>query len=256
MKTISAMSVIAAGAALLAFSVPARAATLDSRIEAAARESYVFRTYLKEEDIKIASSEGVVTLTGTVSENSRSALARETIASLPGVKGVENKLEIKGEPASSSDAWLSDKLKISLLFHRSVNAGKAEVTVKDGVVTLRGFADSQAQKDLTTEYAKDIDGVKEVQNEMIVADASNNAPRTPREKIDDASITAQVRMALLLHRSTSVLSTTVITKRGVVIVGGKAANAAEKSLVTKLVEDINGVKRVKNLMTLEAVAVN
>ena len=250
------MSLIAAAAALLVFSAPTSAAKVDSRIEAAARESYVFRTYLKDEDIRIESKEGVVTLTGSVSENSRSALARETIASLPGVKGVENKLEIKGEPALSSDAWLSDKLKISLLFHRSVNAGKAEVTVKEGVVTLRGFADSQAQKDLTTEYAKDIDGVKEVQNEMIVTEASNDALRTPREKIDDASITAQVRMALLLHRSTSVLSTSVITKRGVVTVGGKAANAAEKSLVSKLVEDINGVKRVKNRMTLEAVAVN
>lgn len=255
MKTISAISAIAAGAALLAFSVPAGASP-DSRIEEAARESYVFRTYLKEDEIKIESREGVVTLTGTVSENSRSALAGETIASLRGVKGVENKLTVKGEPASSLDTWLSDKLKISLLFHRSVNAGKAEVTVKDGVVTLRGYASSQAQKDLTTEYAKDIDGVKEVLNEMVVTEVSKDAPRTPRQKIDDASITGQVRLALLLHRSTSVLFTAVNTKRGVVTVGGKAHNAAEIELVTKLVEDINGVKRVKNLMMLEAPAGN
>jgi osmotically-inducible protein OsmY len=251
MKTISALAIIAAAAALFAFGVPASASKLDSRIEAAARDSYVFRTYLKDDDIKIESKEGVVTLTGTVSETSRSTLAKETIASLPGVKGVENKLMVKGDPTASTDAWLSDKLKISLLFHRSVSAGKADVTVKDGIVTLKGNAESQAQKELTTEYAKDIDGVKEVNNEMVVAESGKNAPRTPGEKIDDASITGQVRMALLLHRSTSVLTTTVSTKRGVVTVGGKAGNVAEKDLVTKLVSDINGVKSVKNLMTAD-----
>jgi len=71
------------------------------------------------------------------------------------------------------------------------------------------------------------------------------------EKIDDASITAQVKMALALHRSTSALSTTIATKRGVITVGGKAKNKAEKALVTKLVKDIHGVKSVKNRMTVE-----
>jgi len=49
-----------------------------------------------------------------------------------------------------------------------VSAGKTEVDVKDGIVTLQGEATSQAQKDLTTEYAKDVEGVKEVKNEMTV----------------------------------------------------------------------------------------
>ena len=52
--------------------------------------------------------------------------------------------------------------------------------------------------------------------------------RTSAEKIDDASITAQVKMALLLHRSTSALQTTVKTKRGVVTLGGKAKEYGRK----------------------------
>jgi osmotically-inducible protein OsmY len=71
------------------------------------------------------------------------------------------------------------------------------------------------------------------------------------QKIDDASISAQVNMSLLNHRSTSVINTTVQTKRGVVTVGGKAKSAAEKNLVTKLIADINGVTDVKNRMTIE-----
>ncbi|NTW77535.1 MAG: BON domain-containing protein, partial [Syntrophaceae bacterium] len=70
-------------------------------------------------------------------------------------------------------------------------------------------------------------------------------------KIDDASITAQVKMTLLYHRSTSALNTSVTTKRGVVTLSGKAKNAAEKDLATKFAIDVNGVKSVKNRMTIE-----
>jgi osmotically-inducible protein OsmY len=241
-----------AAMALLALGVPAYASKMDDRIESSARESYVFQTYLKEDDIKIESKDGAVTLTGIVSEEYHKSLAQETMASLPGVTSVDNRLEVKGAPpTANSDAWLRDKVKVTLLFHRSVSAGKTEVDVKDGIVTLRGHAVSQAQKELTTEYARDVEGVKDVKNEMTVSKTSKKTPRTTGEKVDDASITAQVKMALLLHRSTSALNTTVATKHGVVTVGGKSKNAAEKDLVTKLVNDVNGVKSVKNRMTVE-----
>jgi len=234
MKAIYSLSLMVAAVALLALSMPVQASNMDSRIESTAKQSYVFKTYLKDDDIKIQSMDGVVTLTGTVSEESHKSLAQETMAGLPGVKSVDNKLEIKGEPSTAnSDAWLRDKVKVALLFHRSVSAVTTEVDVKDGMVTLRGDAASQAQKELTTEYAKGVEGVKDVNNEMTVTETSKKT-RTVGEKIDDASITAQVKMTLLYHRSTSALNTKVETKRGVVTLYGKASNAAELDLATKL----------------------
>jgi osmotically-inducible protein OsmY len=157
-----------AAVALIALSVPVQASKMDSRIESSAKQSYVFKTYLKSDDIKIQSREGIVTLTGTVSEESHKTLAQETVASLPGVKSVDNKLEIKGDiPTANSDAWIMTKVKTMLLYHRNVSA-LTEVDTKGGIVTLRGEAASQAQKDLTTEYAKDVEGVKDVNNEMTV----------------------------------------------------------------------------------------
>jgi len=251
MKVIYSAALMAAAVALLVISAPVHASKTDDRIESSAKKSYVFKTYLKNDDIKIQSKNGAVTLTGIVAEEYHKSLAQETMAGLPGVKSVDNRLEVKGAPpTANSDAWLRDKVKVTLLFHRSVSAGKTEVDVKDGIVTLRGDATSQAQKELTTEYSRDVEGVKDVKNEMTVSKASKKTPRTAGEKIDDASITAQVKMALLLHRSTSALNTTVATKRGVVTVGGKARNAAEKDLVTKLVNDVNGVKSVKNRMII------
>jgi osmotically-inducible protein OsmY len=252
MKTILSAAIMVIAASLLAFSVPAHAAKTDSRIELSAKQSYVFKTYLQGDDIKIQSKNGAVTLTGVVSEFFHKSLAQETVAGLPGVTSVDNRLEVKGAaPTANSDAWLRDKVKVSLIFHRSVSSAATEVDVKDGVVTLRGVTASQSQKELTTEYARDVEGIKDVKNEMTVSKTSKKAPRTVGQKIDDASITAQVNMTLLNHRSTSVLNTRVKTKSGVVTVGGKASNTAEKELVTKLVIDINGVKAVKNRMTIE-----
>jgi osmotically-inducible protein OsmY len=238
--------------ALLLLGAPLYASKLDDGIESSAKESYVFKSYLKDDDIKIKSRDGVVTLTGTVSEEAHKSLAQETVESLPGVKSVDNRLEVKGErPAENSDAWIKAKVKIVLLFHRNVSAAKTEVEVRDGIVTLRGNADSEAQKDLTTEYVKDVGGVKEVRNEMTAPKTSKKILEAVAEKMDDASITAQVKLTLLYHRSTSALKTGVQTNDGVVTLGGKARNAAEKDLVTKLVSDIHGVKSVKNQMTVE-----
>lgn len=251
MKAINSFVVLVAAVALLLLNTPAQAENTDSRIEASAKQSYVFKTYLQGDDINVASKDGAVTLTGTVTESYHKSLAQETVAGLPGVKSVDNRLAIKdAEPTANSDAWLREKVRVALLFRRSVSASRTEVGVKDGIVTLRGEAGSQAQKELTAEYAKDVEGVKSVNNEMIVAKASKKK-QTVGEKIDDASITAQVKMTLLSHRSTSALNTKVETKRGVVSLYGKARNAAEMNLATKLANDVNGVSSVKNRMVIE-----
>ena len=244
-----ALSMIAG--ALLITSPSLRASSTDSRIESSAAKSYVFKTVLKDDSITTESKDGVVTLTGTVADANHKSLAQDTVASLPGVKSVDNQLLVKGEqPAEHSDAWIGWKVKMALLFHRNVSATGTDVDVKDGIVTLTGEASSLAQKQLTTEYAKDIDNVKEVRNEMTIAQTPVKVVETNGGKIDDASITAEVKSSLMAQRSTSALRTTVSTTDGVVTLGGVAKNEAEKSLVTKLTSDINGVTSVINNMTI------
>jgi len=251
MKAIYSAALMVAAVALLVNSVPVYASKTDDRIESSAKKSYVFKTYLKNDDIKIQSKDGAVTLTGNVSEESHKSLAQETVAGLPGVKSVDNKLDVKGEnPADKSDAWITAKVKTTFLFHRSVSA-LTEVNTTDGVVTLQGEATNQAEKDLTSEYAKDVEGVKDVKNEMTLSKTAKKTPRSTGDKIDDASITAQVKMTLLFHRSTSALKTKVETKHGVVTLSGKAGNAAEKDLASKIADDVKGVKSVQNRMTIE-----
>jgi osmotically-inducible protein OsmY len=258
-KKLYHFALIGTMASVFLFNVPLFASETDDRIESSAQQSYVFRTYLKGDDIKIQSKDGLVILTGTVSGESHKALARDTVAGLPGVKDVDNKLEEKGDiPALYTDAWLITKVKSTLLFHRNLSATETEVLAENGTVILRGEATSAAQRDLATEYAKDVEGVKVVKNEMTVTTAALKSGTTMGQKmdavgelIDDASITALVKTTLLSHRSTSALNTTVETKDGMVKLGGKAKNAAEKDLASKIVVDVHGVKSVFNNMTIE-----
>lgn len=206
--------------------------------------------------------DGVVTLTGNVSEKLYKSLAQQTVANLPGIKSVDNRLEVKHKaPIMYEDAWLITKVKSTLFFHRNINATEIDVFAKDGAVTLRGEATSMAQKELATEYAKDVEGVKNVNNEMNVLTTERNPDEKTigekmdaiSESIDDASIIVMVKAALLYHRSTSVLNTTVETKEGVVKLGGKARNMAEKELASKLVSDVRGVKKVINKMIVKGI---
>lgn len=244
--------------AILFASSPGFASETDDRIESAVKNTYVFKTHLKEDSIKVKSADGVVQLTGTVASDANKSLAAETVGNLPGVKRVDNQLAINADsPAEYSDGWLTLKVKSALMFHRNVSAIDTQVTTDNGTVTLRGEAANRAQKELTTEYAQDITGVKAVKNEMTLAKAPAKTPAKAKqdmaEKIDDASITAQIKASLALHRSTSAINTKVQTTDGVVTVSGVAKNAAEKSLVSKLVNDIHGVSKVINDMTITPV---
>lgn len=231
--------------------LPMQANDQDNRIESSAKNSYNFKTHLKNDDIKVESSHGVVTLTGTVAYDYHKALAQETVSELPGVKSVVNQLSVVGEqPAEHSDGWITMKVKGSLAFRKHVSAKDTEVHTTNGVVTLSGIADSDTQKQRTGDYAKDVEGVTEVRNELVVS-RPEKAHRTLGEKVDDSSITAQIKMALIMHKSTHPVDTKVTTKNGVVFLRGEAQNAAERDLVSKIAEEIEGVKQVRNRMTVK-----
>ena len=234
---------IAAPVALFASS------STDRKIKDAAKSSYNYRTVLQDH-VKVNVDDGIVTLTGTVQDKDESDLAVSTVENLPGVASVKNEITIKSTYPEHSDSWMAFKIRSRLLVKGNVSATTTKVSAKDGVVTLSGTADNQAQKDLTEVYAKEIDGVKSVNNEIVV-DTKAPVVGTVGEKIDDASITSQLKYALASHKGTSALDTKVTTNDGVISISGEAKSDAEKSLVTKLAQDVRGTKSVNNTMTVK-----
>lgn len=259
--------------ALLMINVPAYATATDDIIESAARESYIFKNYLQDDSIVVESKDGSVTLTGSVSEESHKALAQEIVESIIGVVVVDNQLHIKNEIAENSDALIFSRIRQTIMAHRTLHGVDVNFLVENGYVTVRGMAVNTAQIDLTSEYIKDVEGVKGVKNDMGVI----NEPPPARESmgkrigdkvddvgkkigdnagnvaelIDDGSITAMVKATLMYHRSTSALSTKVGTRDGMVTLSGTAKNESARELATQVVQDVHGVRGVKNTMDLE-----
>jgi osmotically-inducible protein OsmY len=237
---------------LLAATMPVAlfaSSSTDRKIEDAAKASYNYRTVLADQ-VTVKANDGVVTLTGTVQDKDDRALAEDTVENLPGVVSVDNQVIVKSDYPEHSDAWIALKIRGELLVKANVSATSTKVDVKDGVVTLSGTVQNRAQKDLTEIYAKEIENVKAVRNELVIV-APAPGSSTIGEDMDDASITSQVKFALLSHRSTSALSTKVVTENAVVSISGVADSDAEKSLVTKLAQDTRGVKSVVNDMTIK-----
>lgn len=224
----------------------------DRKIEHAAESSYNYRAVL-EDRAKVKADDGIVTLTGTLLDRDEKALAEDTVKNLPGVKGVKNEIKVASRHEEHSDAWIAFKIRGQLLVKGNVSAATTTVAVQEGVVTLGGTAANLAQKELTEVYAKEIAGVKAVKNGILVKDqTAANDTDTVGDKIDDASITTQVKFALLRHKSTSAIKTKIVTDDGKIVITGEAGSDAEKSLVTKLAEDVRGVKSVSNTMTVKS----
>lgn len=62
-----------------------------------------------------------------------------------------------------SDAWITTKVKADLLVTQNVPGMEIKVDTVNGVVTLSGMVDTQAEKDRAVQLARDIEGVRQVE---------------------------------------------------------------------------------------------
>ena len=126
------------------------------------------------------------------------------------------------------------------MINKSVNARPILVVTAAGALLFGG----------SVAHASDTNSIGASATKSFKSTAKSD--ETVVKKIDDASITARVKMSLSSHRSTSALKTKVEATGGVVTLTGVTKSAAEKTLVTKLATDVNGVSRVINNMTIQA----
>lgn len=120
---------------------------------------------------------GKVTLQGKANSAAARDLAGRMALNTSGVVSVDNKLVVhETKPAvvgaakdaaheagdDVADAWITTKVKSTLMYTRDVNGSDIAVSTKDGVVTLSGKVDSGAEHALAVELAQNVRGVKSV----------------------------------------------------------------------------------------------
>ena len=151
--------------------------------------------------------------------------------------------------AERPDSWITTKVKASLATHHDVSATHTRVETNNGIVTLKGKARSQAEKELVESYVRGIEGVQGVHNRIVVM-SGQTGKSTVSESVDDSAITMHVKAALM-GRATSALHTDVETKDGVVTLTGTASSSAEKMLAGRRAHEVKGVKSVDNLIEVK-----
>ncbi|MBV9305494.1 MAG: BON domain-containing protein [Acidobacteriaceae bacterium] len=68
----------------------------------------------------------------------------------------------------NADDRIFDQVRMKLATDADVKGGAFDVTVKDGVVTIKGRVDTDKGKAKATKLTKKVKGVKEVDNELVV----------------------------------------------------------------------------------------
>ncbi len=131
-----------------------------------------------------------------------------------------------------------------------------KATVKDGKATLTGSVPEGVNKDLAREIALGVQGIKEVDNQIVIDGEKSASMQAPvsgyAEVIDDAGITLAVKSKLLWSKYTSALQTTIETKSGRVTLTGTADSPAAKDLAGRLAGNTKGVISVKNMLVVHA----
>ena len=158
------------------------------------------------------------------------------------------------------DAWIDGKVETALLVNRHLNNFTIDTDVKAHKVYLTGTVKSDVDKDLAGEIAKSIEGVTDVENNLMVkADTemkkrsySDDEERSWGTWYDDSTTTASVKSKFLWNGEVDGLDINVDTMNGVVTLNGEADSTANKSLAEKLAQNTDGVRSVVNNLTIEA----
>ena len=136
-----------------------------------------------------------------------------------------------------------------------LRANDLKVTVKNGKATLTGYVPEGVNKELAKEIALGVNGIKEVDNQIVVDGEKPVTHVAPvgsyGEVIDDATITVAVKSKLLWSKHTDSLKTTVETKSGRVTLSGTADSAAARDLAGRLAANTRGVISVRNMLKVE-----
>ena len=147
----------------------------------------------------------------------------------------------------TDDKVLHTKVWAALTEDKTAEASEINLEVYKGVVQLNGFVDNAKEKAQAEAVAKGVSGVKGVENNLMIKQAA----QTTGGAIDDSTVTAKVKTALTESKETKAHDIKVETRGGVVRLSGFVGNESQKSAATKVAQSVEGVKAVKNSISVK-----
>ncbi len=147
-----------------------------------------------------------------------------------------------------ADGWLATKIQAQYFADEDVKARFINVSADEGVVTLKGRVDTDAARAEAVSIARNTDGVRQVQDMLLVG-----APANSDEAREAAWITTQIQARYFAESVINGGDIDVATNNGVVTLSGRVNSAAEKSDAVAVARSIDGVARVDDRLVVEPV---
>lgn len=142
----------------------------DATISAKVKRGLIEHPEVRARKIDVDTVDGVVVLSGLVQSPGESERAVAVAQAVPGVKRVENNIQIGSRSLGRAldDQVLSSKIKAKLVNTPGIRALNVDVDVIKGVVTLGGKVETGAQKNQILEIARSVEGTVEVVDKLQV----------------------------------------------------------------------------------------
>jgi osmotically-inducible protein OsmY len=190
----------------------------DEQIQADVLEELQWDSRARPNEIGVAVKDGVVTLTSWVDSYLKKIAAEEAAHRVRGVKAVVNDIEVRlPSSAERTDADLVAAVINALKWDAAIPAGKVDVTVSQGWVTLKGEVDHGFQKRAALRAICRLSGTKGITNLMIV-----------KPRVLPTDLKQQIERALLRNAQTDARNITVEMEGSRVILRGTVRSSAEK----------------------------
>ena len=147
------------------------------------------------------------------------------------------------------DSGITAKAKAALVDDDAIKSTDISVKTHSGVVTLSGFVTSQDQAEKAVAVVQKIEGVKSVSDKLHVRDSKSSSMKG---YAGDAATTSEIKAKLLADDIVPSRNVKVETTDGVVQLSGHVANQAQSDRAESIAKAIEGVKSVKNDLTVKS----
>ena len=145
------------------------------------------------------------------------------------------------------DSVLTAKLKSALLVDPTVKGIDVKVETRKGEVQLSGFVDDQSQIDRAVTIARNMEGVRSVDNKMSLKTGTASVGNV----IDDGLVTARVRAALFADPRVKSADIGVVTRKGEVQLSGYVDTQSQIDEAISIARGVNGVQGIDNKMSIK-----
>jgi osmotically-inducible protein OsmY len=225
--------------------------------------AYALSPFLRIHDLHVTVEGNKAILIGKVEGEVNKELAKQIALGVTGISEVDNQITLDYDNTVKEtrtgrsfgemvdDATITASVKSKLLWSKFAEGLKIDVDTDSGIVTLKGNADSEVNKELAGSLAMNTRGVVALDNQLKinndkpnVIDKTIKTMNTAGQSISDGWITTKVKSTLMYSGNVNGSQISVTTNKGEVRLSGVVSSDAERALAIKISENVRGVKSV------------